>query len=177
MRPLANTTRLLVILPLLGGSLIADPTPQENVSFIVETTNGTWVADWNGVEHRIYTFQWSLDLVNWSYAPFVEFGDGVHSWGGTTSTDKFFFRLHYLDDPEVNSLEEAKLKSFDGQGLPLEWKILNGLTPFDGTGINGPNGDLDGDGIPNNQDSRPNDNTMGAISITITTPANGTSIN
>jgi len=175
MKPLTHTTRLLFLLPLLGGSLIANPAPQGTVA--VNVTNGMWAADWEGVEHRIYTFQWSLDLINWRYAPFVEFGDGIHSWGGTSSTDKLFFRLHYLDDPEVNSLEEAKLKSFDGQGLPLEWKILNGMSPFDGTGINGPNGDLDGDGIANNQDSRPNDDTMGAISITITTPANGTSIN
>ena len=175
MKASTRATRLLLMLPLLGGALIADPAPQGHV--VVNVSEGMWTTDWEGEDHRIYTFLWSLDLINWSYAPFVEFGDGIHSYGGTANTDKLFFRLHYLDDPEVNSLEEAKLKSFDGQGLPLEWKILNGLKPFDGTGINGPTGDLDGDGIANNQDIRPNDDTIGAMSITITTPANGTSIN
>jgi hypothetical protein len=168
-------TRLLVLLPLIGGSLVADPSPQEQISFTAGGS-GTWNADWLGVPHRVYTFQWSHDLENWHYAPFIDFGDGIHSRGCSSTSDKFFVRLHYLDAPEIDTLEEAQLASFDGEGLPIDWKVKNGLHPFDGTGINGPNGDLDGDGIPNYQDSRPNDDAIGAMSITITTPANSTTI-
>jgi hypothetical protein len=171
-----NLTRLVALLALLGGSLAADPSPQSQISFTAGAS-GTWNADWMGVDHRIYTIQWSNDLVNWSFAPFIDFGSGIHSRGCNSSTDKFFIRLFGLDDPAIHSVEEARLTSFDGQGMPAEWKVMNGLNPFDGTGINGPNGDLDGDGIPNYQDSRPNDDSIGAMSITITTPANGTSIN
>jgi len=175
MKPHQGIIRLLVVFPFIGGTLIADPAPQK-LSFTAGAP-GTWNADWNGVDHRVYTLQWSLDLVNWSYAPFIDFGAGAQSRGMSSTTERFFVRLHYIDDPEIDTLEEAKLTSFDGQGLPLEWKLLNGLSPFDGTGINGPNGDLDGDGILNYQDSRPNDDNVGTMSITITTPANGTSIN
>lgn len=168
--------RFLFPLPLLAGSLTADPAPQSQISFTAGASE-TWNADWLGVPHRIYTIQWSLDLVTWHFAPFLDFGDGIHSRGMSSSTDKFFIRLYYMDTPEIDTFEEVKVTSFDGQGLPLEWKILNGLHPFDGTGINGPNGDLDGDGVPNDQDSRPNDDSVGIMAVTITTPANGTSIN
>lgn len=145
MKPLGTTTRLLLILPLLGGSLIADPTPQGNTSFIVDTTNGTWVADWNGVAGRTYFFQWSLDLVNWSYAPIVEFGTGTHSWGGTTNTDKFFFRLAYMDDETVTSLQEARDADFDGDGIPNWFEVEEiGSNPFD---KNSAGGDSDADGL------------------------------
>lgn len=176
MKPHSKIIRLIVIIPLLGGSLVADPSPQEQISFTAGAS-GTWNADWLGVAHRVYTMQWSHDLETWHYAPFIHFGEGIQSRGCVSTSEKFFIRLHFRDAPEINTLEEAQLASFDGQGLPIDWKIKNGLHPFDGSGINGPNGDLDGDGIPNNQDSRPNDDSIGALSITITTPANGTSIN
>lgn len=176
MKQPSNITRFLVALPLLAGSVTADPPPQSQISFTAGASE-TWNADWLGVPHRIYTIQWSLDLVTWHYAPFIDFGDGIHSRGMSSSTDKFFIRLHYLDAPEIDTLEEAKATSFDGQGLPLEWKILNGLHPFNGSGDHGPNGDLDGDGVPNSQDSRPNDDSHGIMTVTITSPANGTSIN
>jgi hypothetical protein len=34
-------------------------------------------------------------------------------------------------------------------------------------------GDADGDGIPNNQDARPNDNKAGRLTVVITVPVNG----
>lgn len=167
---------LVALLPLFDGSLSADPSPQSQISFTAGSS-GTWNADWAGVDHRVYTLQWSNDLVNWNYAPFIDFGSGIHSRGCNSSTDKFFIRLNYLDDPEIDTLEEALEASYDGQGLPIGWKIKNGLDPFDGTGVNGPNGDFDGDGVANKFDSRPNDDSVGALTISITTPANGITIN
>jgi len=164
-----------LVLPALLLPVLADPAPQSQISFTSGSSN-TWNADFIGAEHRVYTIQWSLDLVNWQYFPFVDFGEGLHSWGFTSSSDKFFIRLRYLDDPEIESLGEAMQTSYDGTGLPLEWKVKNGLDPFNGTGANGPTGDLDGDGIANQHDARPNDDATGAVSITINTPANGTTI-
>src|SRR6266487_1945640 len=40
----------------------------------------------------------------------------------------------------------------DGDGLPDTWEIAHGLNPFDATGINGANGDPDGDGFTNLQE-------------------------
>jgi hypothetical protein len=39
-----------------------------------------------------------------------------------------------------------------------------------------PDGDADGDGVPNKQDARPADPTVGRLNITITTPADGSTI-
>lgn len=40
----------------------------------------------------------------------------------------------------------------DGDGLPDEWKLAYGLDPTDPTGLNGPQGDPDGDGFTNYQE-------------------------
>jgi hypothetical protein len=39
-----------------------------------------------------------------------------------------------------------------------------------------PYGDADGDGIPNYEDARPNDPTIGILTVTITAPANGSTV-
>lgn len=43
----------------------------------------------------------------------------------------------------------------DNDGLPDAWELLYGLNPLDSTGINGANGDKDGDGILNLIDNAP----------------------
>ena len=40
----------------------------------------------------------------------------------------------------------------DHDGLPDEWELANGLDPNDPTGVNGPLGDPDGDGMNNLQE-------------------------
>ena len=40
----------------------------------------------------------------------------------------------------------------DGDGLPDEWELANGLDPRDAAGANGPQGDADGDGMTNYQE-------------------------
>jgi alpha-tubulin suppressor-like RCC1 family protein/chitodextrinase len=57
----------------------------------------------------------------------------------------------------------------DGDGLANSYEIANGLNPR----VNDGEGDLDLDGVPNNQDSRPNSAAFGRIQISILTPLNG----
>ena len=61
----------------------------------------------------------------------------------------------------------------DGDGMSDVYEIQMGLNPFlaDGTA------QKDSDGVPNNQDARPNDSVIGRLSITINTPASGAVIN
>jgi alpha-tubulin suppressor-like RCC1 family protein/regulation of enolase protein 1 (concanavalin A-like superfamily) len=59
----------------------------------------------------------------------------------------------------------------DGDGIPDGWEYKNGLNPL----ANDANGDLDHDGVINSRDAKPNDASVGALSITITSPANGSS--
>lgn len=105
-------------------------------------TSGTWDADWDGVSGRTYFFQFSLDLVNWNYAPSMRYGTGTHGLGiHTENAEKFFVRLKYIDDGTVTTLAEAEAADFDGDGLGnlLEIQSL-GSDPF--------SLDSDGDGMP-----------------------------
>lgn len=57
----------------------------------------------------------------------------------------------------------------DTDGQPDAWEIAYGLNPS----LRDNAADLDRDGIPNNQDTRPNNASLGVISVTITAPLNG----
>ena len=129
--------------------LFADPAPQPPVSF-TEGTSGTWNLDWAGVTARTYFLQGSQDLVSWDYAPMVEFGTGVKSFGMVTGgADKYFVRLQYTDDPAVANVEEAREADFDLDGMPNYFEIIHGFNPTNATGDNGATGDPDGDGFGN----------------------------
>ena len=141
-----------ILLAVAYGSspmLFADPAPQPPVSF-TEGTSGTWNMDWAGVTDRTYFLLGSQDLVSWDYAPMVEFGDGMKSFGmGTGGADKYFVRLQYTDDPGVTSLEEAREADFDMDGIPNYFEIIHGFNPTSTNGDEGATGDPDGDGFGN----------------------------
>ncbi len=121
--------------------------PQPQVSF-TEGSSGTWNADWIGVAERTYFVQYSLDLVNWGYAPLLRHGAGVQLCGmQTLNAEKYFIRLKYSDDPAVNTLVKARLADFDGDGIPnaVELEYGTGSDPFD---INSVGPDSDSDGMP-----------------------------
>lgn len=115
-----------------SGMIWATPGPQQQVSF-TEGAGGTWNADWSGVSARTYFLQWSLDLVNWHYAPLVEFGAGLKSFGvNTQGESKFFLRLRYVDDTAVTDLSEAREADFDNDGIPSWYEVeVLGTDPLD----------------------------------------------
>ncbi len=122
-------------------SLNAQGTPQPNVSF-TPGASSTWNADWNGITGRTYFLQFSVDLVNWNYAPTMRYGNSVHSLGiQTENADKFFIRLQYIDDPAVTTLAQAQAADFDGDGISNLVEIQTyGSKPF--------SLDSDSDGMP-----------------------------
>jgi hypothetical protein len=109
--------------------------------------SGTWNADWSGVVTRTYFFQWSLDLVNWHYAPLVDFGTGLKSFGiNTQSEEKFFVRLRYVDDTSVTTLQQARDADFDNDGIPNYYEVEDlDTNPLD---KNSAGGDSDNNGLP-----------------------------
>jgi Bacterial TSP3 repeat len=146
-------------------------TPQPQVA-LTSTGPGTWQAAWDGVTQRTYFMQWSLDLVNWNFAPMVEYGMGPKSYGlAVQGSSKFFIRLNYVDDPNITSLQQARDADFDGDGysnanevntlgsdpfsppssdfddLPDAWEIQ-----YFGNLIQAPTDDPDGDGLTNTQE-------------------------
>ncbi len=136
----------VTVLISVTNPLFGDPAPQPQISF-TEGASGTWNADWSGVYGRTYFFQCSQDLAGWSYAPLMEFGTGVKSAGiETENAPKLFVRLHYVDDPAVTSLSQARQADFDNDGIPNYYEVENLTTnPLDKFSAGG---DSDLDGLP-----------------------------
>ncbi len=133
----------------LIGPISADMAPQPQPVFSQGPQKNTYAMDWQGVAGRIYFMQRSVDLANWQYFPFIDFGDGMHSRGIVSLTDKGFFRLKCVDDPEITSLEQAQNADFDGDGLSNIFELAFGSNPFDadstpGGPDNGPDPEEDG---------------------------------
>lgn len=151
MKPFCKTILSLVPAPFLIGPISADLDPQPQVLF-TQAAPGTFAADWDGLAGRTYFMQWSLDLVSWYYAPFIDFGDGMHSRGLESSSDQFFFRLHYGDFPEITGLDEARNADMDGDGLSNIFEVTFGYDPFNpASTVDGNDNELDpdGDGMTN----------------------------
>ena len=151
MKPLFKTIFTLAPVAFLLGPLSAEPTPQPSVIF-TQGLQGTFAVDWQGVAGRIYFMQWSTDLVAWQYAPFLDFGDGMHSRGFESSTDKFFTRLRMVDDPAITSLDEALNADSDSDGLSNIFELTFGYNPYNtaSTAEGNDNAlDPDGDGLTN----------------------------
>lgn len=107
----------------------SDPVPQAQVNFY-PAGQGTFKADWEGVAGRTYFMQFSLDLVNWHYAPFIDFGGGGQSRGIHSTAEKFFIRLSYLDEPNITNLDEAMAADQDEDGLSNVFEVTHGYSPF-----------------------------------------------
>ncbi|MES2995955.1 MAG: hypothetical protein V4733_04005 [Verrucomicrobiota bacterium] len=162
MKPICKTIAVLLPATFLTGQISADMAPQPKVAF-TRAAPGTFAADWQGVAGRIYFMEWSLDLKTWFYAPFIAFGDGMHSRGLASSTDKGFFRLRYEDDPEITSLDEAMNADSDGDGLSNIFEITFGYSPHNThtTGAGADNAlDVEGDGMGSNTEQAKGTNPL-----------------
>lgn len=138
---------------------------------LTQGTSGSWNVDWNGATERTDFLQWSTDLIEWHWAPLVEYHTGAKSYGFISSTEKYFLRLQHAyipsSDPEgddydyddLTNIDEVTLHDTDplnwdtdGDGMEDSWEINNFLDPRDNGSIdpdNGPDGDPDNDGLPN----------------------------
>lgn len=109
----------LSVAPLSGQNIELEP-----------LTEGAWQTSWTGITGRVYFIQFSLDLEEWLYAPFVEKGDGSDIEYGVFSTAaSAFFRLVHTDNfPNGNPMTA----DFDGDGLSNFFEVSNsGTDPFD----------------------------------------------
>lgn len=119
-----------ILLVVLTVKSAGDPAPQPQTQ-LKNFNNGSFNVDWEGVAGRTYFMQFSLNLVDWHHAPFIDFGDGSQSRGVHSDTDKFFLRLKYLDDPNITSLDEAMNADQDSDGLSNIFEVTHGYDPFD----------------------------------------------
>ncbi len=139
---------ILTTSPLIGDP---PPPPQPQIDFS-QGLQGTFNADWEGIAARTYFMQFSMNLVEWHYAPFIHFGDGSHHRGIESDSNKLFIRLAFGDFPGINSLDDAMNADFSGDGLSNIFKVTHGYDPFENESTEeGPDADLDpdGDGLGN----------------------------
>lgn len=144
---------------LLAG---ANPSAQPQIQFI-KGLQGTYNADWDGVAGRTYFMQFSMDLIDWQYAPFMHFGEGGHHRGIHSDSDKFFLRLHYGDFEGINNLDDAMNADFDGDGLSNIMEVTFGYNPFvTSSTLGGLDASLDpdGDGLGNATEQATGTNLM-----------------
>lgn len=75
-----------------------------------------------------------------------EAATGVGTWSGDPDSDGLNNLEEYNNNTNPNSPDT------DGDSLPDGWELTYGLDPTDSTGINGANGDFDGDGWTNSEE-------------------------
>jgi hypothetical protein len=163
----------------------------EGTTLEYDSVNSIWRFKWWGRSGNTYFIQHSDDLQTWSWVPIVEPGDdSIKEWGFTSTSDKFFWRLKYwtgaTTDPEgddfdgdgVSNLDEVQqgLSPFDPDsdkdGMPDGYEVANGLNPLiDDTLL-----DFDGDLIPNREDARPNNASIGRLAVSISSPTQGSTL-
>jgi hypothetical protein len=96
--------------------------------------DGLWNLDWSGLPELTYFVQWSVDMVNWQYAPTIEFGLGSKQTRfDTTGRNQFFVRVVGVDDASITTLQQAKDADFDHDGISNlgELTSTNPTDPFD----------------------------------------------
>jgi hypothetical protein len=168
-----NRHILFGLIAVLGLSLSArsqgpsDPNEGSRLSY--NSAAGTFTFSWWSRAGKSYFILQTDDLLtSWNYLPEVITGtDEIRNLGFQAPlSDKLFLRLEILSyDPYTFDT--------DGEGMVDAYEVLNLLDHkvADGTL------DRDGDGVINERDARPKDAAIGQLNISITTPANGSTVN
>lgn len=130
---------------LVGPTTASEPAPQPQIAF-TSAGSGMWEIAFDGVSGRTYFIQWSLDLLNWDYAPVVDHGLSPDIFGtDTEGAEKYFVRLRYVDHDWVEDRLFAEEADFDGDGIPNLFEVETvGSDPFD---ENSAGGDSDNNGM------------------------------
>lgn len=172
MRRLRHARAWMLIVCLLTVALPAKAQTATDLNEGLQVTAGTtaeeFTVSWWGKTGRTYFIQQSFDLMTWQYVPVIESGAEAVCGLNIACTDtRQFWRLRYTDV----YTEDAATADFDFDGLsnqqeltlgldPLDpdtdadalldgWEITHNLDPHSDVGVNGAQGDPDGDLLPN----------------------------
>lgn len=179
--------------PLLALLLVVSATPllaqgpndlDEGIRLTYDMPTNTYSLSWWG-RSGIYYFVKETDdmLGNWSYWPAIISGqDQIIQASIQNNHFRGFWRLEIETDPynsdsdgdflsnayEVLNGLHPRFADSDGDGMPDGYEINFGLNPYTADSSS----NLDGDGVINGQDARPNNAGIGQLSITVTAPLN-----
>ncbi len=110
----------------------------------------------------------------WDYFELAVIGrDAAESLDFNSTSNSFFVRLNFTNDRN----SELFWGSFDTDPISNYDEALMGMNPFVDEGSLALGGDEDGDGVLNEFDAAPYRASVGALSIAITYPANGSTVN
>ena len=132
-------------------------------------TTGVFTLSWWGQAGRTYLIQQSFDLMTWQYVPTIVSGaNGVSGMNFSCSDSRQFWRLRYTDQvysgtaeaadfdydgvsnqAELNAGLDVFSADTDGDSLPDGWELANNLDAKSTLGMNGAQGDPDGDELTN----------------------------
>lgn len=115
-----------------------------------------------------------LTTTAWDYFELAIIGnDATESLCFNSSSNAFFLRLRYSDDP----YSELFSGDFDFDSISNYNEVLMGMNPFIDEGTLNLTGDEDGDGVLNEFDAAPYRASVGTLSIAITSPSDGSTVN
>ena len=114
----------------------------EQESPVMDFSVGGNKLTWEGVVDRTYFLQWSNDLVDWNYHPFLQKGDGTMLEFSFELNGGDFFRLKYTDVP----VDDPLIADFDFDGASNGDELFSLNTdPFVFE-------DIDSDGVSDHQE-------------------------
>ena len=123
----------------------------------------------------IYFVEKTEDLaISWDYFELGILGnDAAESIDFNSTSSALFARFQFTNDP----FSPFFTGSFDNDPISNYHQILMGMNPFIDEGSLNLAGDEDSDGILNEFDAAPYRASVGALSVSITTPADGSAVN
>lgn len=120
-----------------------DQNPNHGSKLVHDELNSLYTFSWWGKSGQTYLIQQSEDLNSWQYFQVIENGlDGILAYRITTTADKLFVRLQYVNQTTGDFWEG----DFDGDGISSLNEILQGTDPFSWQ-------DLDSDLLPDEWES------------------------
>lgn len=123
----------------------------------------------------LYYVEKTEDLTTtWDYLELGILGnDAAENIDFNSTSSTLFMRLVFTNDPS----DPLFTGSFDNDSISNYDQILMGMNPFFDEGVLNLAGDEDSDGVLNEFDAAPYRASVGALSVSITSPTSGATIN
>lgn len=129
---------------------------------------------WGRTGYIYYVEETEDLLTSWEYLQLGILGnDAAESIDFNSTSEALFMRLVFTNDP----FDSLFTGSFYNDSISNYDQILMGMNPFIDEGLLNLSGDEDSDGVLNEFDAAPYRASVGALSVSITTPVDGSSVN
>ena len=169
---------MLVGLAFVGSASAQTATDLNEGALLVHDSSNTLLPysfKFWGRSGYFYYIEKTEDLTTtWDYFELAVLGkDTAESLNFNSTSSALFLRLRFSNDRN----SELFWGNFDTDPISNYDEALMGMNPFLNEGALVLGGDEDGDGVLNQFDAAPYNASVGALSLAITYPANGSTVN